>query len=82
LAWPLADGVTDEALETRLFGRAGVAQARRGRVTETLDRDHALALRVGLALGFSRKHGTPSAQRAKAARIEFIAEKGEGPARD
>jgi transposase len=25
LAWPLADGVTDEALETRLFGRAGVA---------------------------------------------------------
>jgi len=26
LAWPLADDVTDEALETRLFGRAGVTQ--------------------------------------------------------
>ena len=24
LAWPLADGVTDEALERQLFGRAGV----------------------------------------------------------
>jgi transposase len=25
LAWPLADDVTDDILETRLFGRAGVA---------------------------------------------------------
>ena len=32
LAWPLADDVTDEALETRLFGRAGVTQGRRRRV--------------------------------------------------
>src|SRR4029077_20141287 len=32
LAWPLADGVTDEALERQLFGRAGVAQGRRRRV--------------------------------------------------
>ena len=31
LAWPLADDVTDEALETRLFGRAGVAQGQRRR---------------------------------------------------
>ena len=31
LAWPLADGVTDEALETRLFGRAGVTQGQRRR---------------------------------------------------
>jgi transposase len=31
LAWPLADDVTDEALETRLFERAGVAQGQRRR---------------------------------------------------
>ena len=31
LAWPLADDVTDEALETRLFGRAGVTQGQRRR---------------------------------------------------
>ena len=31
LAWPLADDVTDEALETRLFGRAGVMQGQRRR---------------------------------------------------
>ena len=31
LAWPLADGVTDEALERQLFGRAGVAQGQRRR---------------------------------------------------
>jgi transposase len=29
LAWPLADDVTDEILERRLFGRAGVAPGRR-----------------------------------------------------
>ena len=29
LAWPLADDVSDEALETRLFGRAGVSGQRR-----------------------------------------------------
>ena len=32
LAWPLADGVTDEALERQLFGRAGVTQGLRRRV--------------------------------------------------
>ena len=32
LAWPLADDVTDEALEHRLFGRAGVAPGQRRRV--------------------------------------------------
>jgi hypothetical protein len=32
LAWPLADGVTDEALERQLFGRAGVTQGQRRRV--------------------------------------------------
>ncbi len=32
LAWPLADDVTDEALEARLFGRAGVTQGQRRRV--------------------------------------------------
>ena len=32
LAWPLADDITDEALETRLFGRAGVTQGQRRRV--------------------------------------------------
>jgi transposase len=32
LAWPLADDVTDEGLETRLFGRAAVAQGQRRRV--------------------------------------------------
>ena len=31
LAWPLADDVTDEALEARLFGRAGGAQGQRRR---------------------------------------------------
>ena len=31
LAWPLADDVTDEALATRLFGRAGVTQGQRRR---------------------------------------------------
>ena len=31
LKWPLADDVTDEALETRLFGRAGVTQGQRRR---------------------------------------------------
>ena len=31
LAWPLADDVTDEALEARLFGRAGVTQGQRRR---------------------------------------------------
>ena len=31
LAWPLADDVTDEALETRLYGRAGVTQGQRRR---------------------------------------------------
>jgi len=31
LAWPLADDVTDEALETRLYGRAGVRQGQRRR---------------------------------------------------
>jgi hypothetical protein len=31
LAWPLADDVTDEDLETRLFGRAGIAQGQRRR---------------------------------------------------
>ena len=29
LAWPLADDITEEALETRLFGRAGVTQGQR-----------------------------------------------------
>ena len=32
LAWPLAEGVTDDALERELFGRAGVAQGQRRRV--------------------------------------------------
>jgi transposase len=32
LAWPLADDVTDEALERQLFGRAGVTQGQRRRV--------------------------------------------------
>ena len=32
LAWPLADDITEEALETRLFGRAGVTQGQRRRV--------------------------------------------------
>ncbi len=32
LAWPLADGVTDEALERQLFGRAEVTQGLRRRV--------------------------------------------------
>jgi transposase len=32
LAWPLADDVTEEALEHRLFGRAGVAPGQRRRV--------------------------------------------------
>jgi hypothetical protein len=31
LAWPLADDVTDDALETRLYGRAGVTQGQRRR---------------------------------------------------
>ena len=31
LAWPLADRVTDEALERQLSGRAGVAQGQRRR---------------------------------------------------
>ena len=31
LAWPLADDITEEALETRLFGRAGVTQGQRRR---------------------------------------------------
>ena len=31
LAWPLADDVTDEALETRLFGRIGITQGQRRR---------------------------------------------------
>src|ERR1700722_17222303 len=32
LAWPLADDVTDEVLEQRLFGRAGVAVGQRRRI--------------------------------------------------
>ena len=32
LAWPLADDVTDEALEHRLFGRAGAPTGQRRRV--------------------------------------------------
>ena len=32
LAWPLADDVTEEALERQLFGRAGVAQGQRRRI--------------------------------------------------
>ena len=32
LAWPLADDVTDEVLELRLFGRAGVETGQRRRV--------------------------------------------------
>src|ERR1700690_4082395 len=32
LAWPLADNVTDDSLELRLFGRAGVETGQRGRV--------------------------------------------------
>jgi transposase len=32
LAWPLADDVTDDALEQRLFGRAGVATGQRRRI--------------------------------------------------
>jgi hypothetical protein len=32
LAWPLADDVIDDALERRLFGRAGIAQDQRRRV--------------------------------------------------
>ena len=31
LAWPLTDDVPDEALETRLYGRAGVTQGQRWR---------------------------------------------------
>ena len=31
LAWPLADDITEEALETRLFGRTGVMQGQRRR---------------------------------------------------
>jgi DNA-binding MarR family transcriptional regulator len=30
LAWPLADDITEEALETRLFGRTGVTQGPAG----------------------------------------------------
>ena len=32
LAWPLADDVTDDVLEQRLFGRAGVATGQRRRI--------------------------------------------------
>ncbi len=32
LSWPLADDITEEALEARLFGRAGVTQGQRRRV--------------------------------------------------
>ena len=32
LAWPLADDITDEALEQRLFGRAGAPTSHRRRV--------------------------------------------------
>jgi transposase len=32
LAWPLADGVTDDVLELRLFGRAGVETGQRRRI--------------------------------------------------
>ena len=32
LAWPLADDVTDDVLEQRLFGRAGVATGHGGRI--------------------------------------------------
>jgi transposase len=32
LAWPLADNVTDDALELRLFGRAGVETDQRRRI--------------------------------------------------
>jgi transposase len=32
LAWPLADDVTDDALERQLFGRAAVAQGQQRRV--------------------------------------------------
>src|SRR5271155_4921768 len=32
LAWPLGGGVTDDVLEDRLFGRAGVATGQRRRV--------------------------------------------------
>ena len=32
LAWPLADDVTDEVLEQRLYGRAGVATGQRRRI--------------------------------------------------
>ena len=32
LAWPLADNVTDDALELRLFGRAGVETGQRRRI--------------------------------------------------
>ena len=32
LAWPLADDVTDDALELRLFGRAGVETGQRRRI--------------------------------------------------
>ena len=35
LAWPLADDITDEALERQLSGRAGVAQGQRRRVERT-----------------------------------------------
>ena len=32
LAWPLADDVTDDALELQLFGRGGIATGQRRRV--------------------------------------------------
>ena len=31
-AWPLADDITEEALETQLFGRTGVTQGQRRRI--------------------------------------------------
>lgn len=55
LRWPLADGVTDEALERQLFGRAGVAQGQRCRSAWGPNAD-----RRGNSLTCLRKEGSNS----------------------
>ena len=88
LAWPLADDVTDETLETRLFGRAGVAQGQRRRA----EPDWAALARelkrpgVTMTILWEEYRGGPSrglrlqSLLRSAARIRTAADAGDAPA--
>ena len=76
LAWPLADNVTDEALERRLFGRAGVTQGQRRRAEPDWAALARELKRPGVTMRSSGRNTERSIQRATATAASAICLRG------